>query len=1591
MAAPMTEPAGGPVPPEELRRVLHEWNATAVDHEPEATVHALFEAQARRRPDAVAVVDARGELTYGALNDRANRLAKRLIDEGVKRDDRVALCLERSAETIVAVLAILKAGAAYLPVEASYPADRLRFMLEDAGATLLITEQAHAPLFASVHPERSRGGRVLLLEQILETLTPAGAPDATGHSASQLAYVMYTSGSTGKPKGVEIRHRSINRLCCKVTYAQLDEQAVLLHAAPLAFDASTFEIWGALLNGGRVVCYPERVPTAAGLRKIIAEQRVGIIWLTVALFNALIDEDAACLTGARHVLTGGEAVSAAHLRRAQRALPGTAFTNAYGPTETTTFATAYPIPNPLPESVRSVPIGRPIRETRLYVLDEQQKPVRIGAEGELYIGGEGVARGYLGRPELTKERFLQDPFVPGGRMYRTGDLVRYLPDGNVDFVGRADKQVKIRGFRIELGEIEAALLGHPSLRSCAVIAREDQPGVKRLVAYLVPHASAPKVSPPELRAQLLRSLPEYMVPTAWVWLEALPITGNGKLDVRALPSPDKHRPELSVSFLEPSTETERKVCESWAGLLDLDRVGVEDNFFELGGTSLLAVKAAAELGTRLGASLPAVQLFQSPTPRGVAAWFDQAKAGPAPLAGGDAQARAKVAFGGQGGGRLPDIAIIGMAGRFPGAPDVDALWKNLLSGVESVTYFREDEIDPLVPAELRADPQYVRARAVIDGVEQFDAAFFGVNPKEAELMDPQQRLFLETCWEGLERAGYSPDTAGGLVGVFGGVYNNGYYANHVQRRPDLVDRVGAFQVMTANEKDYVATRVAHRLNLQGPALSIHSACSTSLVATCEAVKSLQLGECDVALAGGASVYVPFKAGYLYQEGGMLSRDGHCRPFDEQATGTTFSDGVGVVVLKRLSDAQRDGDHIHAVIRGSAVNNDGGNKASFTAPSVEGQAAVVALAQARAQVSPREISYVEAHGTATPLGDPIEVAGLTRAFRQGTQDNGFCLLGSVKSNFGHLVIAAGVTGLIKTALSLEHEQLPATLHYEKPNPKIDFASSPFVVASKRQAWPRGAQPRFAGVSSFGVGGTNAHVVLQEPPPVQPSSASRPRQVLLLSAKTATALDAQAQRLAAYLKAHPEVPLADVAFTLQTGRSAFTHRRAVVCATHEDAVKALEQGEPARVFSRKAESADPPVAFLFPGQGSQYVGMGKALHQRERVFRDAVDECAALLKPLLGRDLREVIYAPDSDAEAASATLKDTSITQPALFVTSYAMARWWMSVGVTPAAMMGHSVGEFVAACLAGVFSLADAVRLVAVRGKLMGAQPRGSMLSVRLPASELEARLKDFPGLEIASENAPGLCVAAGPTPLVEQLHKALEASGAQARPLLTSHAFHTAMMDPAVGPFLEQLASVKLAAPSIPIVSTATGTWLTPEQATDPKYWARHLRLRVRFAQAAATLLEKGPLVGLEAGPRATLSTLVKQQVKDKARQLTIPSMADTAGEGPEYAALLGAAGQLSLAGVKLDWRAFYAAERRLRVALPTYPFERQRFWAEVTPDSPVPAAKPIVNGHAAAANGNGHAKPRPAANLIQEQLRVMQQQLALIASRKSNPRGPK
>jgi acyl transferase domain-containing protein len=881
------------------------------------------------------------------------------------------------------------------------------------------------------------------------------------------------------------------------------------------------------------------------------------------------------------------------------------------------------------------------------------------------------------------------------------------------------------------------------------------------------------------------------------------------------------------------------------------------------------------------------------------------------------------------------IAVIGMRGRFPGAESVEQLWENLCQGVEGISTWSDEELlaEGVDPAWLEL-PGYVKSWGALEGVELFDALFFGFSARDAEVMDPQHRIFLETAWQALEDAGYCGESHPGLIGVFGGTEMS-QYLHLVYANLDRLGLVDPFQIMVGNDKDHLTTVVSYKLNLRGPSVACQTACSTSLVAVTLACQSLLTYQCDMALAGGVAITLPQRVGYFYQEGGILSPDGRCRPFDAAARGTVGGNGVGIVVLKRLSDALADGDHVRAVIRGAAINNDGSLKAGYTAPSIEGQAQCIAMAQAIAGVHPETITYVEAHGTATQLGDPIEVAALAQVFGAGTRARQFCALGSIKGNVGHLNAAAGVTGLIKTVLAVEHAKLPPSLHYRERNPEIDFASTPFRVQTALEEWT--ASPRRAGVSSFGIGGTNAHVVVEEAPPLPAPSPGRPLQLLTLSARTDSALETATDLLADHLARHPGLGLADAAFTLQVGRKGFNHRRAVLAEGAAAAVEALRARDPRAVFSARSEARDRPVVFLFPGQGCQYPGMGRQLYQGEPVFREQVDLCCELLKPWLRLDLRDLLFPAPGGADEAAAVLRQTAFTQPALFVVEYALAVQWAAWGIAPAAMIGHSIGEFVAATLAGVFALEDALALVAQRGQLMGSMHPGSMLAVSLPEAELLPLLNGE--VSVAAVNAPALSVLSGPAPALERLAGQLAARGVHTQPLHTSHAFHSATMEPAVDAFVQCVAAVPLHAPSIPYLSNLTGTWISPEEATNPHYYGRHLRNPVRFAAGVQELARGRELVLIEVGPGRTLTTLARPQLPAAGDAVLLASLPTAHEAETSHATLLGALGQLWTQGATVDWAAVHAGERRRRVPLPAYPFERQRYWIGA---APAPAAPP-------------------------------------------------
>ncbi|MDM0024745.1 non-ribosomal peptide synthetase/type I polyketide synthase [Variovorax saccharolyticus] len=1504
----------------------------------QALMHAGFVERAALAAERPALNDGSRRWSYRELDEQSNRLAHALRERGVARGQRVGLCLERNADMMVALLAVLKAGAAYVPLDPGFPKARLDYYAEDAALSLLLTGSDVTVAPTSWCADAAR--RVFALDREtawLDQPSTALAPSPQDALPEDAAYVIYTSGSTGKPKGVCVPHRAVaNFLQSMREVPGISADDRLAAVTTLSFDIAVLELMLPLTAGAEVILVPrETTMDGEALRKLVEDSGATMMQATPSGWRLLLDAQWRG-TPAFKALVGGEGLPP-DLAQSLLQRCGELW-NMYGPTETTIWSTLWRV-DPVQVAQRGVSIGQPIANTTVWILDSNGQRCPIGVPGEIVIGGVGVTLGYLERPELTAERFVPDPWgSPGATLYRTGDRGRWRNDGLLEHMGRFDFQVKVRGYRIELGEIEARCNEAPGVASSVVLAREDRPGDVRLVAYLAMTPGA-VYDRSALRELLHSRLPQYMVPQHVVVLPALPLLPNGKIDRKALPEPDTGRPELSVPYEEARTPAEARICAAFAKALGIDQVGRADNFFDLGGDSLLVMSVLADLQSSTDQRLTPNLFFQQPTPQALALELE-----------GDAQARAlpQRQPPATAGRDQEPIALIAVAGRFPGAADVEQFWDNLCAGRDSISFFDDATLDAGVNAALRANPNYVPARGVIDDVEWFDAAFFGMSPKEAQLMDPQQRLFLEVCWECIERAGYVPDRYPGSVGVYAGMHTATYFLEHLQRQPEMVEEFGALQVLFANEKDYIATRVAHRLNLTGPAIAIHTACSTSLVAVAQAFHALRSGQCDVALAGGIAITCPPRSGYLHEEGAMFSPDGHTRSFDAKAQGTVFSDGAGVVMLKRLSDALADGDPVYAVLRGVAVNNDGGAKASFTAPNIDGQAAVISAALASAGVDARSISYVETHGTATPMGDPVEIEGLRRAYARETPDTGFCRIGSVKSNVGHLVTAAGAAGLIKTALSLHHGQIPASIHFEAPNPAIDFEATPFRVNDRLQAWPRGDTPRRAGVSSFGVGGTNAHVIVEEAPLRAASDPSAAPQLLLLSARSPAALAMARQRLADHLDAHPGLSLPDVAHTLRVGRKAFAHRACVVAGDAVAAAAALRSDSAASATGSTGARVPQPV-LMFPGQGAQYAGMGRELHASDAVFRAAFDECLAAFEGVLDFDLRERMFSTDDTA------LAPTSVTQPATFVLEYAIARRILALQVKPVALIGHSVGEFAAAVLAGVMRLEDAARLVARRGALMQAQPAGAMLSVRLSATELQPLLGA--DVSLAAENGPTACVASGPFEAIESLRTRLEANGVAVRLLQTSHAFHSAMMDAAVPAFEALVRELALSAPRLPIYSTLTGAVLAADEAVDPRYWARHLRETVRFSTALrAVLNDTASPVFIEAGPRNTLSTLARQHATKAQPAPAVELLGDR--PGAESGGWRLAAGRLWTLGAEIDLGALDERTVKHRVLLPTYPFERKRFWVDIDAGAPL-AAPAATAAPAVAPDPTSHSIP--------------------------------
>ncbi len=1817
-------------------------------------IHSLFEYQVTVTPNSIALVFGTKELTYAELNSKANQLAHFLSAQNIAPETLIAISTERSLEMIIGILGILKAGAAYVPLDPKSPKDRLAYMLDEIDTPFLLTQKKLVPHFPS-----SQKTKIFCLDTDWKTIEQYSTENLDKPvEEDHLIYTIFTSGSTGKPKGVQVEHKNVaNLIEAQIDFVQHPVKR-FLYAYSFAFDGAVLLIYWTILQGATLVIAEEDLEKdISKVAAYIQQMQISHLLTFPSLYSLLLEHAKPNqLASLESISVAGEACPGALVKRHHKRLNNAKLLNQYGPTEATVGCSIYSTPSDF-DGVK-VPIGKAIKNAQLYILDDQLNKVPTGVSGEIYIGGKGVARCYLNRPDLTAERFIQNPFSsdPTDRLYKTGDLACFLEDGNIDFIGRTDYQVKLRGYRIELGEIEAIIAEHDLIRDTAVTIIGDTTESQKLVAYIVLKKDA-SLTNSQLRSSLAKQLPEYMIPASFVFLDNMPLTTAGKIDRKALPEPSQDRPDLEHAYIAPSSKVEQYLAKQWSSILGIEKIGIKDKFFELGGNSLQAAKFINDLQEKLNETIFIVTIFDCPTIESYAALlekdyakavgkyfndkkissdsiqkpkltndqftsFDQyipeaslqlnqvnEKNPPAifilsPPRSGTSLLRVMLAghpklfaanelqllgfntlkerskaysgkfslwkegtirtimelkqcnadeakalfqkmeekdfttkavyslfqewtndrilvdkspsyaldpsilqkaeldfdkaiyihlvrhpypmirsfermhmdqvmylnqhsFDAQQLGELiwtkshenildflstipsnrqfriryedlvqkpenvmkglcqtigldyhpnliapyknveqkmtdgiykdskpmgdirflehkkiksqlannwkavlednflsastwnvaknfnyetpssiekskttelqstpkqsntkdskettNDIAIIGMSGRFPGAKNIYEFWENLKSGKDvSKTFTAEELAAAGVDPQLINDPSFVNRGMILDDADCFDATFFGYHPKEAALMDPQHRIYLECAYAALQDAGYNPDQYQGSIGVIGGIARNTYLVNNVMTHPQYFKSIEDFQKGITLEKDFPATRVAYKLNLKGPAINVQTACSSSGVAVHLACQSLQTGDSDMMLVGGGRIQPPLQAGHVHTEGHALSPDGYCRAFDAQANGMVRGNGMSFIVLKKLDQAIKDGDTIHAVIKGTAINNDGADKIGFTAPSIKGQSVAMIRAYQKAGINPETISYIEAHGTGTRIGDPIEIASLTRAFGAFTNKKKFCPIGSVKTNIGHLDAGACIAGIIKTVLALKHELLPANLHFEKPNPQINFDQTPFYVNNELSDWKKGASPRRAAVSSFGLGGTNAHIVLEEAPILEKKPTKKNTQLLVLSAKTETALDRATIELGNFLTQHPSIDLNDVAYTLQNGRSHFKHKRFLVCNNQQLASEALTQVDKRQLISKTSKKEEKKIVFMFPGGGAQHSNMGRNLYDEEAVFKNAVDECLFILKDQHGLNLRDILYPDHLENKPIENPLHGITL----LFTIEYATAQLWLSWGIVPSEMIGHSLGEYTAACIAGVISLEDSIALVTKRGHLFRTLPEGGMLSIPLPEQEVQQYITG--SLSFAAINKPDLCVVSGAANMIDAVKQQLNQKEIHSTRLHIKVAAHSQEVEPILQEFKQFLKTIKFNDPTIPIISNVTGDWADPAAIQTPEYWCNHLRQTVRFSDGIQTVLALPQRLLLEVGPGQTLSTFTRQHPAKTKNHTILASLKHPKEKFNDFAFILKSLGQLWLEDCGIKWEAFSNVSST-RISLPSYPFEKTSHW---------------------------------------------------------------
>lgn len=1532
-------------------------------------IHQVFEEQTLITPDNIAVVYENIQLSYAELNERANCLANLLI-EGyqIKPGNMVALGLEPSEYMIIAMLATLKAGATYLPINFSYPDERIKYVLKDADTRIIITHEKYQIRLNTIiefnqnKPQTEINIILIDSPNVISELADQKSinPDVTiDTKQTPLACLFYTSGTTGVPKGVMVEHCGIVSLVKDVDFVKINATDCILQVADPMFDVATFEIWGALLQGAKLYIPANKLELFADVdlfASIIINYNVSILLLTKTVFDQLYLQNNALFCKLKYLLITGEALNYGLVNQLvnSRYKPQHVI-NAYGPTENTTFSCALDIQTMDIANLTSIPIGKPINNRSAYVLDANLQLMPINAVGELYVGGIGVARGYLNLPELTKEKFIPNPFQSKTQkqnninhiLYKTGDRARILNNGNIEYLGRNDNQIKLHGYRIELSEIANKLLEYPTITQAVAIVKQYQQGLNMhnyLIAYYV---AVDELSELDLLNYLATKLPQYMLPNTLIHLHSLPYTINGKLnkcllpDIKNIPN---HKNANNHAHISSRSNLENKIVTIWSDVLKLpkNQIGIEDNFFKLGGNSLLITVLRRNLATlEEFKNIKVVDLFKYPTIQQLSNFVTQTSSSASTIKLTNNSVHSKET----------DIAIISISGAFSGGESIDEYWELIKSGNTGLSRQTIEECRNLgITEDVLKHPNFIPVTGKISNTNSFDAEFWKMKPAEIHKLDPQIRKFLEHCWYVLEKSGYLLDRTRLNIGVFAG----GRDSPHLDNNPaqftghSILGTWGAAGDLSTHSM--LAMQVSYMLGLTGVAHNIDTACSTSLVAIIEACKNMANGYCDMALAGGVSLILPNEVGYIYKENHVFAKDGQLRAFDSESSGMVSGSGVGVVLLKPLSAAQRDNDNIIAVIKGYAVNNDGNRKMSYTAPSVVGQAECIVNAQKMAGIFPDEISYVECHGSGTKLGDTIEIQALSEAFKYNSRSvkvDHKCDIGSVKANIGHTELASGVAGLIKVCNMLEHNIIPGQINFNKPNTNLNLDETPFVIPTATHHWLNSNQQhRFAGVSSFGIGGTNAHIIISDyisekngkcaddgyhTSATNLSNTSQENTaisyILPLSAKSKSSLVAYREYFIKYLTNTADC-LANIAYTLQLKRESYIHRTAIVANSIDDAIEKFSNVKASTSVTVKNEAQN--IIFMFPGQGAQYPDMTIDLYQHDKDYQVILDNCLLIINKHVNIDFKHILFPSlfaneNKISEDSITQINKTQWAQLALFSVSYALAKWLEKLNINASAYLGHSIGELVAATLSGVFSLNDAIKLVVTRGTLMQNMVSGSMLHIQANADAITKLIQEN-HCEIAVINSPQQCVISGTLDNIFKIKSELDKMAIPAILLKVSHGYHSYLMEEAAKQFANEFAKIKLYPPKQPFVSNITGDFINANDAINPNYWSQHIRQKVQFAAGIQTIYNhfNNPFF-IQVGPGKELLNFVKQSYPSNTNSAAIISKPSNTYNFAVKNQILS---KLWTHGCNLDFSLYLDKQKNYNIArLPRYYFDSKPY----------------------------------------------------------------